>query len=111
MAAGVSVDEGADDRAGEQGRTRGDHADRVPRFGRIGVLEQEFVRPGIRRGEQFPGGAMPSSPVTSVHTRPMAASSVQPVVTARLDATEIRRFTTDFHHSVHIHLVQFQVIR
>ena len=30
--------------------------------------------------------------------------------TPRLGATEVWRFVTDFHHSVHIHLIQFQVI-
>ena len=33
-----------------------------------------------------------------------------PIATPRLEATEIWRFTTDFHHSIHLHLVQFQVI-
>ncbi|GIH15972.1 multicopper oxidase family protein [Rugosimonospora africana] len=33
-----------------------------------------------------------------------------PIATPRLDATEIWRFTTDLHHSIHLHLVQFQVI-
>lgn len=35
---------------------------------------------------------------------------VHPVATPRLGSTEIWRFTTDFHHSVHIHLVQFRVL-
>jgi FtsP/CotA-like multicopper oxidase with cupredoxin domain len=30
--------------------------------------------------------------------------------TPRLGATEVWRFVTDFHHSVHIHLIQFQLI-
>jgi spore coat protein A len=35
---------------------------------------------------------------------------VRPAATTRLGSTEIWRFTTDFHHSVHIHLVQFRVV-
>jgi spore coat protein A len=35
---------------------------------------------------------------------------IRPIATPRLDATEIWRFTTDFHHSIHIHLVQFLVL-
>jgi spore coat protein A, manganese oxidase len=35
---------------------------------------------------------------------------VQDAATPRLGATEIWRFTTDFHHSVHIHLIQFRVL-
>ena len=33
-----------------------------------------------------------------------------PAATPRLGGTELWRFTTDFHHSVHIHLVQFMVV-
>jgi spore coat protein A len=33
-----------------------------------------------------------------------------PAATPRLGGTEIWRLTTDFHHSVHIHLVQFRVL-
>jgi spore coat protein A len=34
----------------------------------------------------------------------------RPVATPRLGATEVWRFITDFHHSVHVHLVQFLVL-
>ncbi|WAL63876.1 multicopper oxidase family protein [Amycolatopsis cynarae] len=34
----------------------------------------------------------------------------RPLVTPRLGATEIWRFVTDFHHPVHLHLAQFQVL-
>jgi spore coat protein A len=33
-----------------------------------------------------------------------------PAAKSRLGATEIWRFTTDFHHSVHVHLTQFLVL-
>lgn len=35
---------------------------------------------------------------------------MRPLVSPRLGATEIWRFVTDFHHPVHLHLVQFQVL-
>lgn len=34
----------------------------------------------------------------------------RPIATPRLGASEIWRFVTDFHHPVHLHLVQFQVL-
>jgi spore coat protein A len=35
---------------------------------------------------------------------------VRPLAMPRLGGTEVWRFTTDFHHSVHVHLVQFRIL-